>query len=162
MARLVKPGPTGLEVFKVSGGGKGAASGGKAEYAERIAKYVPAEVIAAYLTLLPIVLGGSDPDTHRRTILLAVIFGLGVLFTPAYLWRFRAQGNAKLYHFVISTLAFVIWAYSIPEGLFDDVGAYDKVIAPILLVVFTLVSGLFAPDQPANEPAPVPHPAPAG
>ena len=140
MARSIDPIPRGGKLFA----GRPASENAQ-EYAERFAKYVPAEVIAAYLTLLPIVVSGTDPDTHRRTLLLGVIFGLGVVFTPLYLWRFPGDRRVKQYHFVLSTTAFVLWSYSIRGGFLEDIGAYDPVLAPILLVTFTLASGLAAP-----------------
>ncbi len=142
MPRLISPVPGGGRL--IAGGHDGKK---KEEYGERVAKYVPAEVIAAYLALLPLVIAGSSAGSSRRTVLLAVILGIGVVFTPLYLWRFPAEKNVKKFQLVISTLAFVVWSYSIPEGLFDDIGIYDQVVAPIALVVFTLASGLFAPTK---------------
>jgi hypothetical protein len=140
MSRLIDPIPRGGKLF--SGDDKEE----KAQhYLERVAKYVPAETIAAYLTLLPIVLSGTDAETTRRTVWLAVIFALGALFTPLYLWRFPGELKVKWFHFVISTAAFVVWVYSIRGGLFDDLGVYDTVAAAVSLVTFTLASGLFAP-----------------
>lgn len=45
MSRLVKPATRGAKMF--SGSNKGEAA---QEYGERVAKYVPGEIIAAYLT----------------------------------------------------------------------------------------------------------------
>jgi hypothetical protein len=142
VARLIDPRPRGGALFA------GTSTGDKAQdYAERVAKYVPAEVIAAYLTLLPIVLAQSDADTARRTNLLALIFFLGVVFTPLYLWRFPGELKVKWFHLVLSTAAFALWTYSIRGGWLEDVGLYDNVVAPILLVAFTLASGLIAPTE---------------
>lgn len=117
------------------------------DYGERVAKYVPAEVIAAYLALLPVIIQGTSADTSERTVFLAVIFGMGVLFTPLYLWRFPGEKAVKKFQLVISTVAFLAWSYSIPEGLFDDIGIYNRLAAAIVLAFFTLASGLFAPTK---------------
>jgi hypothetical protein len=140
MSRLIDPVPRGGSLF--AGNTKTAKT---QTYLERVAKYVPAEIIAAYLTLLPIVLSGTTADTTSRKVWLAVIFAIGTIFTPLYLWRFPGDLKVKWYHLVISTLAFVVWTYSIRGGLFDDVGLYSTVGAAVSLVVFTLTSGLFAP-----------------
>jgi hypothetical protein len=141
MSRLIDPVPRGGKLFAA-----GDTTGQKAQtYLERVAKYVPAEIIAAYLSLLPVVLAGTSADTTRRTVWLAVIFAIGAIFTPLYLWRFPGDLKVKWYHLVISTAAFVVWTYSIRGGLFDDVGIYDTVGAAVSLAVFTLASGLFAP-----------------
>lgn len=144
-------------IERVQGRPKLFAEGGEGakEYGERIAKYVPSEIIAAYLALLPVVLAGTDADTTKRTVLLAVILAVGLVFTPLYLRRFEGSSKVKKYHLVISTAAFLVWSYSIQGGLFDDVGIYDHVVAAILLTIFTLASGLFAPTEPRQgEPQP--------
>lgn len=140
MSRLIDPVPSEGKLFSGDD-----ASEKAQDYLERVAKYVPAETIAAYLTLLPIVLAQTDPETTRRTIWLFVILALGAVFTPLYLWRFPGDRRVKWFHFVISTVAFVVWVYSIRGGWFDDIGAYDTVGATVSLVAFTLASGLFAP-----------------
>lgn len=141
MSRLIEPVPRGGRLFAA-----GATTSEKTNsYLERVAKYVPAETIAAYLTLLPIVVSGTTADTTSRKVWLAVIFTIGVVFTPLYLWRFPGDLKVKWYHLVISTIAFIVWTYSIRGGLFDDLGIYSTVGAAVSLVVFTLASGLFAP-----------------
>lgn len=142
MSRLIAPRPRGGTLLA------GESKKEKAlNYGERVAKYVPAEVIAAYLTLLPVILDGTDADTGRRTFFLALIFGLGIIFTPLYLWRFPGEKKVKWFQCALSTFAFAVWTYSIEGGLFDDLGIYDRVMAPILLVIFTLASGLIAPTE---------------
>jgi len=124
----------------------GSAKGDSARaYGERVAKYVPAEVIAAYLTALPIVISGTPAHSTRRTVWLGLIFAFGIIFTPLYVWRFPSETEVKVYHYVLSTAAFVIWSYSIRGGFLDDRGLYDAVGAALILIVFTLISGLFAP-----------------
>jgi hypothetical protein len=140
MARLIDPVPRGGGLLS------GEHTREKAQaYGERVAKYVPAEIIAAYLALLSIILSNTQANTDRRTIWLTVIFGVGTVLTPIYLWRFPGDVIIKRYHLVLSTAAFVIWVYSIRGGMFDDLGLYEPIAAPALLVIFTLVSGLIAP-----------------
>jgi hypothetical protein len=117
-----------------------------ADYGERVAKYVPAEIIAAYLALLPIVLGDAADGTTKRTTLLAIVFGACLVLTPLYLSRFVEAGKPKWMHLIVSTVAFVVWAYAI-GGFFTDIGWYDKAAAAILITFFSLVSGLFVPTQ---------------
>ena len=70
MARLVTPRPAAGGLFA-----SGAPSDAVKEYFERVAKYVPAEIIAAYLTALPVITGTTDEDSGLRTGLYAVLFG---------------------------------------------------------------------------------------
>lgn len=117
------------------------------EFGERVAKYVPAEIIATYLTLLSFVLAGTDADSDRRILFLGIIFLVGLIFTPLYIRSLPGITKVKRYHYFLSTAAFVFWAYSIPGGFFDDLGIYDQVAAAILLAIFTLASGLTAPTE---------------
>jgi cation transport ATPase len=143
MSRLIEPVPAKGSLRAGERDGKEKAQ----DYGERVAKYVPAEVIAAYLALLPVIIQGTSADSSERTVFLAVIFCGGVLFTPLYLWRFPGEKAVKRFQLVISTAAFLAWSYSIPEGLFDDIGIYNRVAAALILAFFTLASGLFAPTK---------------
>lgn len=141
MSRLVRGKRPGASAF--AGRPRGEAA---REYGERVAKYVPAEIIAVYLTLTPVILSGTDDGTTRRTVLLAVVLGVGVVLTPVYLLRFAEEGAPKVLHLVIATIAFVVWAYGI-GGFFTDIGWYDAVVAAVVVGLFSLVSGAFVPTQ---------------
>lgn len=92
MSRLVEARPRGARAFS----GNGAQD--VKDYLERVAGYVPAEILAAYLTLLPIVIGTTTTQTSLRLFLLAVIlFGLGAINVP-YLRRAAQAGKPKRKH----------------------------------------------------------------
>jgi hypothetical protein len=105
---------------------------------------VPAEVVAAYLALLPIVNAATAAGSHERTLLLAfVLFGCGAI-TPFYLARVADPKKPKRMHMVIGTVGMFVWAYSI-GGWFTAIGAYKAGLAAILVTFFSLLSGLFVP-----------------
>lgn len=145
MSRLVEPRSKGAKLFSDEGPGDG--------IPQRVAKYVPAEIIAVYLFLLPIVINGTDAGSSKREVLLAVIFAICLIATPLYFWRFRdVSKKVRWYHVVLSTFALVVWVYSIPGGFFDAVGGYDSIAAAIIMAVFSLVSGFAGPVvSNANE-----------
>ena len=141
MSRLVRPRPASGRFFS-----EGSQSDAVKEYLERVAKYVPAEIIAAYLTALPIIKGTTDDGENLRTVLYGVIFAVCLILTPFY-FRFMAQpGEPKRLHMAISCVAFVVWAYSL-GGLFDDIGVYHEGVSALALIIFSLFSGLIAPTE---------------
>lgn len=144
MGRLVDPRPAGAKLFAA-----GQPGSGPKDALERAAQYVPAEVLGAYLGITALVESGTDADTNGRTWGLLVAFIVGIIFTPLYLNKMAEAGKPKLMHLVIATLAFGLWSYGM-KGLWDDIGIYNAVVAGIVLIVFTLVSGLFAPTEGAR------------
>ena len=109
-------------------------------------RYVPAEILAAYLTLLPIVIGTTRTQAGLRIALLTVIlFGLGLINIP-YLLRVAPAGKPKRKHIIVSTLAYLAWTYSI-GGFWTTLGLYHEAVAAILIVFISLGSGLVIPYE---------------
>lgn len=112
-------------------------------YLEKIAKLIPGEVIAAYLTMMGFVASIESGSTH--TIVIWAVFGIGLIMTPLYLNAMADAGKPKAKHLVLSTLAFIVWAYSTcGEQLQETItpGTFLPAVASIILVAFTLVSGV--------------------
>jgi hypothetical protein len=141
MSRLVDAAPPGVTAF--SGQSRDKAT---KDYAERVAKYVPAEVIAAYLALVPLVIGTTEADTDLRDGLLLLVLVGCTIFTPLYLNRLAESGRPKRLHLIVATIAFVIWSYSI-GGFFTEVDLYHEAIAGITVAFYTLGAGLLVPTQ---------------
>jgi hypothetical protein len=122
-----------------------AAGGGLLEgddYLTRVAKYVPSEVVAAYLGSVNVLAGAA---ASWRPYAHAAAFSVCLAATPLYLVRMARPGQPRRMHVAISTLAFVLWAYAIGEGVFAR--WHDGPLAGALLILFTLVSGLFQPKE---------------
>ena len=121
------------------------------DYGAKIAKYVPAEVVAFYIGVDKIVTGlpnsGGFTVTPRiQFIASAALFVLAWAGTPLYLARQAESGQDWVAHVTISTVAFPIWAYAVQGTVFTDpayTGIYNAGIAGILVAVFTFASGLF-------------------
>ncbi len=102
------------------------------KYTTKLLKYIPAEVIALYLTL----------DTLIRSadqIPVAVYWGIflfGIIATYLYLWR--VENVAKQGQLVISMLAYCIWVFAI-GGPFANLEWYDPIYGGILLPIFTFM-----------------------
>lgn len=100
------------------------------DYQSRLLKYIPAEVVAVYLTLEGIVKSAAD----QQIWLLWVIFGLLLIGTPLYLWRV-AKVPRKV-QLSISTIAFAVWIFAL-GGPFASQTWYEPVYGAILLPIYT-------------------------
>jgi hypothetical protein len=107
------------------------------EYLEKVAKLVPAEILTGYSALISLFLTKSAAEKEWAC---GAFFVLGIILTPTYLNNMAEPGKPKTVHLVVSTIAFVVWAYFtsayqvIPQY-------YDSTWATAALIVFSLVSG---------------------
>jgi hypothetical protein len=165
MGRLVQPESRGPRPEMVGSGQ------GQDEYAARIAKYIPSEVLAAYLTLentlaptATTAAALAAPAVAAKANIMDVIgphmpvgvFLLCLVFTPIYIWSFSWKSKGPwVIHALVATLAFCVWAYAMRGSLFTAVpllgGAplYNGQLAAAMLVVFSLISGLIRPEEKA-------------
>src|SRR5580704_14173470 len=98
------------------------------EYLEKIAKFVPSEVIAVYVGLV-----GFVPGIKAVTLqpwFYAGAFVLCLALTPLYLSKMADAGQPNPRHLWVSTFAFVVWAYTVSGHLVVP-QAYDPAIAGI-------------------------------
>lgn len=141
-------------------------------YQDRLAKYIPGEIIAGYMALDR----NLVPDAHKfaesltggnSVAHLTSIDGMtpwapllvGLIFTPLYIWQLaRNEGPHQSWRMqaTVSTLAFIVWAYAIQGSVFvigNGAGQtwYNGKGAAFLLVVFTLVAAVFGPTPPAQD-----------
>jgi hypothetical protein len=125
-------------------------------YVERIAKYVPGEVLAFFIFINIIleqaVKTGGKSAAMAGVPVTTVAQGalvVGLLLTPLFVWYVREEGDAWLTNAFVSTLAFPFWAYALGAVAFDDY--WDGNLAAILLATFTVVSGLISPRTPRRR-----------
>lgn len=136
-------------------------------YLERMVKYVPAEIIAFSMVINAILeqamkSGGGHaamagvPVPVIAATALVVACGL----TPLFCWYVRQDGDAWVTNAVVSTIALPFWAYLMGAVAFAPF--HDGNLAAILVMSFTVVSGLVAPrpDKPKlrEQPAEVVSP----
>ena len=139
MARFVVP------RGQSSMGGNAAAAAADAEdgYLERVAKYIPAEILTAYVALLNIAPTDPAKASVRSGILIVAAIACFIL-TPIYFY-FRAKPPLpKRLQIIIATVAFVVWSYAL-GGIWIERGLHQPEIASALLILFTLVAGIFEP-----------------
>jgi hypothetical protein len=164
----------GAETLQAGGTGQTETEQGGDGYLERVAKFVPAEVVGFFLFVNNILQQSDKPDHSGTMVGISVhtisiwAFLIGLILTPVYIWYIHEDDDAWKLNAFVSTLAFPIWAYAIGAVAFDKF--HDGNFASILLATFTVFSGLLKPpaksDQDANDTTggqhggPTPKPAP--
>ena len=68
---------------------------------------------------------------------------LACILTPLFCWYVREDGDAWILNALVSTVAFPFWAYLMGAVAFAD--HHDGNLAVILVLTFTVVSGLISP-----------------
>lgn len=103
------------------------------DYAKRLLKLIPSEIIAAYVTVAGLIPEGNSMWLWGIT---AVLF---ILITP-YLRNF--QGVTSPLHYAVSSISFVVWVFAI-GGPFATMSGYQSWMGSIVLILWTLVPPLF-------------------
>lgn len=112
-------------------------------YFDRVVKYIPADVVAAWVATLGIVKsGGGD----AIVLWVAFVFGLAITF----LWVLRntsERGKPRAYtQCAISTAAFAVWVFALGEP-FASAIPNQAMFGALLLIAFTLAVGLVVPKE---------------
>ena len=119
-------------------------------YLERIAKYVPAEVLAFSVFINAILdqalrTGGKAAMMGGVpvTMIAAIALVAGIILSPFFVWYVHEEGDAWITNAFVSFFAFPFWSYALGAVAFADYR--DGNLAAILLATFTVVSGLVKP-----------------
>jgi hypothetical protein len=119
-------------------------------YLERVAKYVPSEVLAFFIVINAILnqvvqAGGKSALMAGISVMVVAQAALVVstVLVPLFVWYVREKGDAWVVNAVVSTLAFPFWAYALGATAFVE--HWDGNLAAIMLATFTVVSGLVSP-----------------
>lgn len=112
------------------------------EYGERVAKYVPAEVLAFYSGAVQLILT-KEGEQHQlfRLWAFAIVGIVAWIGTPLYLGTFTDNLKERRINQIIASIAFGVWAYAYPAGWFAEKGWHDPVAAGLALLGFSFVSG---------------------
>lgn len=123
------------------------------DYLERVTKYVPVEIIAAFMLIRGLVESQGAPPPSLEIILYIAL----VVLTPLYLMRMGGDVPSKTRQAAIATGSFVVWSYAIGGPFFWGAIAtlagvdLNKVVylgsGGALAVIWSLVAGLARPDE---------------
>ena len=132
--------------------------GGGDGYLERMVKYVPAEIIAFSMVINAILdqamkSGGENAAMAGVPVPVIATGALIVacMLTPLFCWYVRRDGDAWVVNAIVSTVALPFWAYLMGAVAFAN--HHDGNLAAILVMSFTVISGLVAPapDKPKRR-----------
>jgi hypothetical protein len=115
----------------------------ESSYSERLAKYVPSEVLAAAYIFASNLIGTYQTREHQM-IAFFVLLGICLLAIPLYYWKLTPLGKSSRLHCVVSLIAFLVWAYAM-GGPFVALGWHRAATSGLILVAFTLFSGVIKP-----------------
>jgi hypothetical protein len=105
---------------------------------EKIVKLIPAEVVAGYSALIYFASNVARESWHIW--LFGIAFLAGLIATPTYLYFAANRQKPYVAQMVISTIAFMPWAY-LTTGKQIIPQYYDSAFAGFLVAIVTLVNG---------------------
>ena len=110
---------------------------------DKVARLIPSEIIAGYLTMIGFV--GSVKNIQVQNIIIWIVFAVGLILTPIYLNNVAELDKPKRNHLILSTIAFIVWAYvttgkQLLQTISPDI--FDQAVASIVLVAFSLISAV--------------------
>ena len=119
-------------------------------YSDRVLKYVPADVVAAWVAANGII---KEANPRPTPVALWIIFGVGLVLCA--LWTYkevsRTNRNAAPVQMIVSSGAFAVWVYALGGPFPDWLGFYHAYIGSLLLIAYTLLVGLVVPDSFATR-----------
>jgi hypothetical protein len=119
------------------------------DYKSKLLKFIPAEVVALYLTLDGVIKAAGSQLPLPQNENLWLVFWVLLIATPLYLWRVTYV--TKWLQLVISTLSFAIWVFTL-GGPFTGLGWYKPVEGALLLPLYTFFVPMFYEREGKSQP----------
>jgi len=116
-------------------------------YFDRIIKYIPADVIGAWIATVGIVSSFAASDTPKDMILW-VAFIIGIIFTAIWTWKqttVPGKAVAKT-QIIISIGAFIVLVFALGEP-FTGLSWYDPGYGSLSLIFYALLVGMITPNE---------------
>ncbi len=117
------------------------------DYKTRVAKYIPAEIVGFYIAANSLLASSDAASQSWLPIAHIAILALGLIGTPIYLKTQAEPDQPYGTHISISTVAFLLWAYAIPGGVFSHFKLENGLLASLALIVFSFVVGMHQPTK---------------
>ena len=106
--------------------------GGSSDYADKLLKLIPTEIIGAYLAIEG--MASTNPSIQFRVLVISCL--ALIVLIPFYLWfLFGVRRKLQL---VVTMISFIVWVFSI-GGPFLHFTWYLPIYGAITLVFWTLV-----------------------
>jgi hypothetical protein len=134
-------------------GKTGAAPSTKDDFVTALLKYIPAEIVGAFVFIDGIV-GTTSTDMYVRWAVFAVL----LILTPVYIWRVTNEPGKQIAkaQIAVSTVAFAVWVFTI-GGPFAQYSWYVSRYAAALLAIYTVaIPAILGISTGTPEPKPNP------
>lgn len=114
-------------------------------YQDRLLKYIPADINAAWLALTGIV---KSVTTIPQSTVLWILFGILLVLTPFWTWQQTSEPRKPpaLTQILVSTGAFFVWVFALGDP-FSSLNFYQPVYGSILLILYTLIVARIVPSE---------------
>lgn len=111
-------------------------------YSDRVVKYIPSDIVAAWTAASAIIASASNVPTET---LFWVAFVVGLIITP--LWILKQTGKpAAATQAMVGTGAFLVWVFAL-GGPFAKLSFYRPLYGSLILILYTLLVGLIQPKE---------------
>lgn len=114
-------------------------------YFDRVVKYVPTEVVGAWIAIKGVV--ESSASLYKENILWGC-FAAGAILAALWTWKQTTVPgkSTAMSQIFISTGAFIVWAFALGEPFTALLGKSEQALyGSLALIFFTLVTGLVVP-----------------
>jgi hypothetical protein len=113
-------------------------------YFDRVLKYIPADVVAAWIFISGVIATATAGPTET---VLWIVFVIVTILTALWTWRqTEPELGPATTQIVIATIAFVVWVFAL-GGPFQALPFYQPWIGSVVLVLFTLAVGAIEPRE---------------
>jgi len=113
-------------------------------YFDRVLKYIPADINAAWVTAVGLI---NSAEGEPKPLLLWVAFAVGVLLTALWTWRQTSEPHKPpaFVQIAVATGAFVVWVIAL-GGPFATIDGFNyALVGSLLLIAYTLGVGIIIP-----------------
>ncbi len=122
----------------------------QSSYLEKIVKYVPAPIIAAYVAGIGII--NEQPDNPiwlywAAFLSLWALTPLYIIFLPGE--HTTSEHNSKRYHVLAGTISFAVWVFALGDPFKVTFDWYRPVFGSLVLIITTLTLPIL--EQIANR-----------
>jgi len=107
-------------------------------YWDRLVKYVPVEIVAAWVALIPLL---ETLNTAANWLVFSIMLVI------AFVWILRLTGSSYT-QAAISAVSFGVWAFALDSGPFAQIPR-EPAWGSVVLVLTTLVFALIVPKESA-------------
>lgn len=125
-------------------------------FAAKVVKYIPADVVAAWITVSSLMKPASTSSASATPDynVLWVIFVVFIVLTALWTWRTTQDPNRSLAktQILVSTISFIVWVFAL-GGPFQSLTAVSgrPYLGGIVLIIWTLIAGLIAPTKAEDK-----------